>query len=68
MKSIILSCVIALISTSFVNAECVSGTCSTRPIQKAGVATLNVTKRIVTYPFRVVNKARTNRINRVNGR
>lgn len=68
MKNIVLSCVIALISTSFVNAECVSGTCSTRPVQRAGVATLNVTKRIVTYPFRVVNKARTNRINRLSHR
>ena len=68
MKNIILSLVIALVSTSIVNAECVNGSCSRGPVKTAGAVALSTTKRIVTYPFRLVNKARVNRINRLSNR
>lgn len=50
-------------TTSFANASCLNGSCSNEPVRNIGKATVNVTKRVVTYPFKVVKQARTNRLN-----
>lgn len=68
MKNFVIALILLITGTTVSNASCVNGTCSRQPLKRVGTAVVDTTKRIVTAPFRVVNKARVNRINRLNAR
>lgn len=68
MKNFIIALMLLITGTTMANASCTNGSCSRQPVRRAGTVVVDATKRIVTAPFRVVNKARVNRINRLNAR
>jgi len=68
MKNFVIALMLLITGTTFANASCLTGSCSKQPVRRVGTAVVDTTRRIVTAPFRVVNKARVNRINRLNAR
>lgn len=68
MKNFIIAMILLITGTSVSSAACSSGSCTTQPVKRVGTVVVDTTRRIVTAPFRVVNKARVNRINRLNSR
>lgn len=64
MNNLIVAMLLLITGTTVASASCVNGSCSKHPVKKAGSVVAQSTKRIVTAPFRVVNKARVNRLYR----
>lgn len=68
MKNFVIALMILITGTTVASANCSGDSCARQPVRRVGTAVVDTTKRIVTAPFRVVNKARTNRVNRLNNR
>lgn len=72
MKNVIAAMICALLTSSFVMADCSTGTCSRTPVRTLGTTVARTTGAIVTAPFKVVNKVAQNsksrRVARYNAR
>lgn len=64
MKNVLLALILLISGTTVSSASCSDGTCVKTPLKTGGIVALSTTKKIVTFPYRVVKKVQQKRTSR----